>query len=283
MLTRDSHLIPVPPGPHILSDILVTSPLFFSEEGAAGGGGAGGEAGGAPAAGGGGMGGFAVDPNMDPELAEALRVSLLEEQERKRKEDAEAAKKAGGAAPAAGGEKKPDAVMADIDPNMDPELAEAMRLSMSTAAPEPAKPPAPAKPPVPAPKLDEMSEEEQMRIAMEMSMVAENPATPAPAKPAGATVTPATAPSPATPAAPKQGGDVDMSDVMNDPAFVANLLKTLPGVDTNDPGIKVRLAYLALIIYLQAADLSVQNIISGMQSQNKDEKKDDKKDDKNKK
>lgn len=34
-----------------------------------------------------------------------------------------------------------------------------------------------------------------------------------------------------------------MADVMKDPAFVANLLQTLPGVDPNDPGIKVRILW----------------------------------------
>lgn len=56
-----SHLVTVPPGPHILSDILISSPIITgsSEEGAAGGGSSGGVS-----------AGFAgVDPNLDPELA----------------------------------------------------------------------------------------------------------------------------------------------------------------------------------------------------------------------
>jgi hypothetical protein len=57
-------LVTVPPGPHILSDILISSPII-SEEGGAGA---------AFAAAGGGAGGAAsefgfVDPNLDPELA----------------------------------------------------------------------------------------------------------------------------------------------------------------------------------------------------------------------
>ena len=42
-----------------------------------------------------------------------------------------------------------------------------------------------------------------------------------------------------------------MADVMKDPAFVANLLQTLPGVDPNDPGIKVRILW-GKILYVHA-------------------------------
>ena len=53
----ESHLVSVPPGPHILSDVLVTSSIMSGEDGMAGvsGSGAGFE--------------FGVDPSLDPELA----------------------------------------------------------------------------------------------------------------------------------------------------------------------------------------------------------------------
>jgi len=67
-----SHLVNVPPGPHILSDILCSSAIIRGEDQE---GGAGGNAGG-------GFGGGdmidGVDPALDPELALALRVSLEE-------------------------------------------------------------------------------------------------------------------------------------------------------------------------------------------------------------
>ncbi|ORY46065.1 hypothetical protein BCR33DRAFT_716074 [Rhizoclosmatium globosum] len=62
----NSHLVTVPPGPHVLSDILISN--------------------GAPPAGfsAGGAGGFefGVDPSLDPELALALRISMEEERAR---------------------------------------------------------------------------------------------------------------------------------------------------------------------------------------------------------
>ncbi|TPX46042.1 hypothetical protein SeMB42_g01300 [Synchytrium endobioticum] len=66
----NSHLVTIPPGPHILSDILITSPIVQGDDDA--------------------PPGFAntenfefgVDPNLDPELALALRISLEEEKAR---------------------------------------------------------------------------------------------------------------------------------------------------------------------------------------------------------
>ncbi|WOO78660.1 26S proteasome non-ATPase regulatory subunit 4 [Vanrija pseudolonga] len=70
----ESHLVSVPPGPHLLSDVIQQSPILFDPERA-----------GASGSGGGGGGDLGVDdfdPSSDPELAMALRMSLQEEQER---------------------------------------------------------------------------------------------------------------------------------------------------------------------------------------------------------
>ncbi|KAG6399868.1 hypothetical protein SASPL_141353 [Salvia splendens] len=87
-----SHIVHVPPGPSALSDVLISTPIFTGDgEGSSGY---------VAAAAGGGLGfEFGVDPNLDPELALALRVSM--EEERARQEAA--AKKA--AEEAATGEK----------------------------------------------------------------------------------------------------------------------------------------------------------------------------------
>jgi 26S proteasome regulatory subunit N10 len=72
---NNSHLITIPPGPHILSDILLSSAVITGEEGESGAG-----SGGAPGANFGAFGG--IDPNMDPELAMAIRISMEEERAR---------------------------------------------------------------------------------------------------------------------------------------------------------------------------------------------------------
>lgn len=88
---ENSHIVTVPAGT-VLSDMLFGSPIFHPD-GTAGYGGAGGAAGGEGA---GGDGFDFVDPNIDPELALALRVSLEEERARQN-----------AAATAAGGEAAP--------------------------------------------------------------------------------------------------------------------------------------------------------------------------------
>ncbi|KAK3814685.1 MAG: hypothetical protein JOS17DRAFT_760478 [Linnemannia elongata] len=96
----NSNLVTVPPGPHLLSDILVSSAIVAGEDGTA------------PAfvSSGGGSYEFGVDPNLDPELALALRISLEEERARQEaasggapKAEEGGAKAEGGAAAAAGG------------------------------------------------------------------------------------------------------------------------------------------------------------------------------------
>jgi len=71
-----SHVAIIPPGPGLLSDQLITSPIL-NADGAMGGGSGGGE---------GGAGGesfeFGFDPSADPELALALRMSMEEEKTR---------------------------------------------------------------------------------------------------------------------------------------------------------------------------------------------------------
>lgn len=85
-----SHLELVQPGPNLLSDVIVASPILAQETGGLPGG-ASSTGDGAMPGGEGGAGGsfeFGVDPTMDPELALALRMSMEEEnarQERDRK------------------------------------------------------------------------------------------------------------------------------------------------------------------------------------------------------
>lgn len=88
----NSHLATIPPGPHVLSDLLVTTPIL-GEGGSAPSGGAGNE--GAGAGEGAGAFEFGVDPSLDPELALALRMSMEEEKARLAKEEKEKAEREG--------------------------------------------------------------------------------------------------------------------------------------------------------------------------------------------
>ncbi|KND01682.1 proteasome regulatory particle base subunit RPN10 [Spizellomyces punctatus DAOM BR117] len=142
----NSHLVSIPPGPHILSDVLLTSPIVAGEDGAPPGfaSGSGFE--------------FGVDPNLDPELALALRISMEEERARQ-----EAANR-GGAEGAAGG----DAMVVDSafsapttaaggSTEEEDMLQQALAMSMGQQ-------------PGGAAMDVELSEEEQMARAIAMSM-----------------------------------------------------------------------------------------------------------------
>lgn len=66
----------VPPGCTNITDVMITSPILQSDDmGGAGAGGAGAGAGAGPDDP---LGGLGFDPNMDPELAAAIRMSLAE-------------------------------------------------------------------------------------------------------------------------------------------------------------------------------------------------------------
>ena len=81
----NSHLVTIPPGGYLLSDVLSRSAIVSDD--AVGGSGSGGGGDGDAAMGGTSDGfEFGIDPNMDPDLAMALRMSLEEEQARVQEE-----------------------------------------------------------------------------------------------------------------------------------------------------------------------------------------------------
>merc|ERR1712240_967691 len=172
-----SHLVTIPPGPH-LSDALVSSPIVQGEDGM----------GAAPSSG----FEFGVNPDDDPELALALRVSM--EEQRARQQAEAGGQEAGGAPVVTGGE-------------------------------------------------DESSEEAMLQraYAMQMSMAdAENAEE-----------------TPKTESMDVDEKDEDYSEVMNDPAFLQSVLQNLPGVDPQSE--------------------AVRNAVGAAKEEKKDEKKEDKK------
>eukprot|EP01113_Clastostelium_recurvatum_P040771 TRINITY_DN637_c0_g1_i2.p1 TRINITY_DN637_c0_g1~~TRINITY_DN637_c0_g1_i2.p1 ORF type:complete len:388 (-),score=128.43 TRINITY_DN637_c0_g1_i2:30-1193(-) len=206
----NSHLITVPPGPHILSDILLSSPIVVGEGGAGGfGAAAAASAAAAAAAASGGAGGefdFGIDPSLDPELALALRLSMEEERARQARSDDTTGGDNGGSAPApAGGD-------GDVMMGEDDELQRAIQMSMAAeAASNAASTPAPAasKPATstaaPSDGDIDMNDDPELQAALQMSM--------------GQGQAPA----------PAASSDQD---------FLNNVLGNLPGVDPNDPRIR---------------------------------------------
>lgn len=150
-----SHLVTVPAGPSILSDVLLSSPILQGE-------------GGAPAGFGGGGAGFefGFDPNMDPELALALKISMEEEKARQ-----DAVQKASGEAagePMAVETTVPAGGMTDEDAM----LAQAIAMSMeASGAPQTEGAGSASKPPAAA-------QDEQFMQSMLGSLPGVNPNDP---------------------------------------------------------------------------------------------------------
>ncbi|KAJ0177020.1 hypothetical protein K1T71_007029 [Dendrolimus kikuchii] len=165
-----SHLVSVPAGGCVvLSEALISSPLI-------GGDGAG------PSGSGLSPFEFGVDPNEDPELALALRVSM--EEQRQRQEEESRRQQA-----STEGETKPGETQ-----NTGMERALAMSLGREAM---------------------ELSEEEQIALAMQMSMQQDAPQA-------------------------EESMDVseEYAEVMNDPAFLQSVLENLPGVDPQSETIR---------------------------------------------
>lgn len=223
-----SHMVHVPPGPNALSDVLISTPIFTGD-----GEGGSGFAAAAAAASAGGVSGydFGVDPNLDPELALALRVSM--EEERARQEAA--AKKAAEDASKQekGGEQQ--AVSQDAT----------MTEQTSTAASEVGT------------KTDDMMDDENALLQQALAMSMDDPAASHDVKDADMSEAATDDPELA------RAFQLSVSDPPNDTvgrlladqSFVSSILASLPGVDPNDP--------------------SVKDLLASMQNQSESQKKND--------
>ncbi|XP_044740254.1 26S proteasome non-ATPase regulatory subunit 4 isoform X2 [Chrysoperla carnea] len=205
-----SHLVTVPPGPH-LSDALISSPIIQGEDGT----------------GGAGLGTsgfeFGVDPNEDPELALALRVSM--EEQRQRQEDEARRAQAASAATADGGSDVMKTAIKEETASEEAMLERALAMSMAQNDAEMKPVGEAATKPAAAAAADvdfaNMTEEEQIAFAMQMSMQdAQEMST-------------------ETKKEPMEVDQIDdYSEVMNDPAFLQSVLENLPGVDPQSEAIR---------------------------------------------
>ncbi|XP_034481008.1 26S proteasome non-ATPase regulatory subunit 4 [Drosophila innubila] len=210
-----SHLVSVPRG-SALSDALLSSPIIQGEDGmgAAGLGGAAFE--------------FGVDPNEDPELALALRVSMEEQRQRQESEQRRAgadsagptgnAETAAGTVPAGSSAEGGTGSSGVTVPNSNSEEAMLQRaLALSTETPEDN-----------LPDFANMTEEEQIAFAMQMSMqdAADDNVTQQAKRPK---TDDASAP---------MDVDEDYSEVIGDPAFLQSVLENLPGVDPQSEAVR---------------------------------------------
>jgi len=204
----NSFFVTLPPGEHMLSQMIASTPIVRGADA-----GPAGDAGGAgPAAntfdeyGG-------VDPNVDPELAMALRMSLESaENERKAREvptPTSAAASTEPAAPPAAATAAPNPDAMDVD-DMDEDLRAAIALSLSSA--QPSSPPAKE-------SADMMDVDEDDDLAAALSLSKQTAASDS-AKDAKKE--------------DEKGGEVDAS-------YMESVLLNLPGMDPNDPEVQAML------------------------------------------
>jgi len=214
----NSHLVTIPPGPHILSDILISSPIIAGDEGGSGVGG-----------GGGGSSDFGfggVDPNLEPELALALKVSMEEERARQEEARKKAEAENKGQEPTAT-ESTPQTASKEVEMSEavgeedEDLLQQAIALSMQQE--KRAQEQSTANAPSAISEVNMQDDDEEMRLALQMSM--------------------ASSPSPNQPTTSTGGEDIS-KELMEDPNFVNSILMSLPGVDPDDDRIKNALKQL---------------------------------------
>eukprot|EP00534_Pseudo-nitzschia_fraudulenta_P001709 CAMPEP_0201120280 /NCGR_PEP_ID=MMETSP0850-20130426/4355_1 /ASSEMBLY_ACC=CAM_ASM_000622 /TAXON_ID=183588 /ORGANISM="Pseudo-nitzschia fraudulenta, Strain WWA7" /LENGTH=457 /DNA_ID=CAMNT_0047386359 /DNA_START=62 /DNA_END=1438 /DNA_ORIENTATION=- len=256
---RSCHLVTIPPGV-LPSDVLASSPIVHGGSGgsafaasaaaAAAAGATGGDFGASSSGADNAFADFGgVDPNMDPELAMALRVSMEEERARQERMAAAArsneTKEEGADAEMSDAVSPEEAPSAGAAPGMDLGLSEEeallqQALAMSMNENEPQKPPAEEgsgdSKPAASMETEEDDEAAAMQLALQMSLAEE----------AGSGEAKAAASSGDGKAA-ESGNDDDDDDKkkqFQDPQFVNQLLGSLPGVNPDDPAIQSALKQL---------------------------------------
>ncbi|KAK4393858.1 26S proteasome non-ATPase regulatory subunit [Sesamum angolense] len=204
-----SHIVHVPPGPSALSDVLIRGEGFAAAAAAAAAGGVSGFE-------------FGVDPNLDPELALALRVSMEEERARQeaaaKKAAEEASKQEKGEQQSTSQdttmtdnvnpdtsepEKKTNDLMDDENALLQQALAMSMDDSSSTVAVRDTD------------MSDASADDHDLQLALQLSV---------------------------QDGAVDQSNQTDMNKLLADQSFVSSILASLPGVDPNDPHVKDLLA-----------------------------------------
>ena len=203
-----NHLVNVPPGPHILSDMVMSSAIMAEEGGGGGGGGgrggSGAAGGGGGGGGGGGLGGFGdIDPNQDPEMALAIRMSMEEERARQQR-------------------------LAGETPGTATSTGEAGATAATTATA------GGSSEAVPMEDDEEALLQQAIALSMQMNMAGEEIEAGSAIAPT-TTITSATdaaeagAPAPAQSAAPTAESEADIDAAMQDPDFINSLLASVTG------------------------------------------------------
>ncbi|CAN8276719.1 unnamed protein product [Cochlearia groenlandica] len=194
-----SHIVHVPSGANALSDVLLSTPVFTGDEGASGY-----VSAAAAAAAAGGDFDFGVDPNIDPELALALRVSMEEERARQEAAAKKAADETGQKSKEGESSGSQETIARTTEKNAEPMdednalLHQALAMSVGDVN-----------------MSDAADEDQDLALALQMSMSGE-----------------------------EASDATGAGNLLGDQAFISSVLSSLPGVDPNDPEVQALLASL---------------------------------------
>jgi len=211
---NNSHLLVIPPGVFV-TDVLLASPVVSEMPGGAGVGGAGAGAGLYQEFGG-------IDPNLDPELAMALRISMEEERVRQ-----EAAAKS----------------MASNQTTSEQRMEQSRPSERQTSQTENALTEGHTQEARQNESADVMNDEfddenELLQQALAMSLFEGSNSTPTTTKVEETTATEV------SDTKPQESSQVESSQAFLDPQFVQSMLSEFEGVDVNDPAIQAVLQQL---------------------------------------
>ena len=236
-----SHLVTVPPGSNVLSDVLLSTPVFMGDE----------DSGAGMGSGGGAMGGggasdfeFGVDPNLDPELALALRVSMEEERARQeaqaQREREQQQQEGGTSAEGAAAAAADDGKEAKEENKGQAGTAEGEKAAEGSKEVEMKAEDAKDEVKEDADGDVEMTDEAILQQALAMSLAGgEDPTTPAPQ--VGKDEDQAT---PQAHEKAEGGTSSNLGAMLEDKTFVTSVLSNLPGVDVSDANVQQVLSAL---------------------------------------
>jgi len=199
---ENSHIVTLPPGEHMLSQMLNATPIVRGDAAAPAEGAAGVPPGGSA------LDDFGIDPNVDPELALAMRLSMESAEAERRVRDVGPPQPSASSAP-------PTVDAMDLDD--DPELRAALALSLQTAQADAAPKDAPASPSPAATEtpLVEMPDAEDDELAMALALSQQT----------------------ASKVEEKEEKEEESPGSI-DPEFMASVLLSLPGLDPSSPEVQ---------------------------------------------
>jgi len=212
----NSHLVTIPPGPHVFSDLVMTSPIIMETAGS----GSTSTIASNAARPGGGVGD--VDPNLDPELAMVIRMSAEDYKQKQQKKET--------------GSSSSSTTSSSSSASSSSSSTSSTSAPSSSSTPNPKPTTSTTAPSLPPAAGDDQMADDELAQAIAMSMGSEESSESTPLLPASSSSSSSSASSSSTSTtaskpAKKPDDTKDVTDALRDPEFLSSLLESVPGVD----------------------------------------------------